>query len=111
LKKKLEDTYISCQRGLGVPDWKTLMYREIYSVYSNKKTESTIHFLDEILDTFYFPIQYIQTNWGTEFFNYSFQYELHEPFIKYSPIKPRDPPHLNDKVERIQQLTNPNSGH
>ncbi|CAA7197630.1 integrase core domain-containing protein [Chryseobacterium potabilaquae] len=75
---------------------------KVIRVYSNKKVESTIHFLSEILDTFYFPIQHIQTDWGTEFFNYSFQYELHEHFIKYSPIKPRSP-HLNGKVERTQQ--------
>ncbi|MEJ5106595.1 hypothetical protein [Chryseobacterium sp. MYb328] len=68
---------------------------KVIGIYSNKKAECTIHFLSEILDTFYFPIQ--QTDWGTEFFNYSFQYELHEHFIK-----PRSP-HLNGKVERTQQ--------
>lgn len=31
-------------------------------VYPNKKAESAIHFLGEILDTFYFPIQHIQTD-------------------------------------------------
>ncbi|MDQ0783427.1 integrase core domain-containing protein [Chryseobacterium sp. W4I1] len=75
---------------------------KVIRIYSNKKAESTIHFLGEILDTFYFPIQHIQTDWRTEFFNYSFQYELHEHFIKYRPIKPRSP-HLNGKVERTQQ--------
>ncbi|WP_411897490.1 IS481 family transposase [Elizabethkingia occulta] len=75
---------------------------KVIRIYSNKKAESTIHFLSEILNTFYFPIQHIQTDWGTEFFNYSFQYELHEHFIKYRPIKPRSP-HLNGKVERTQQ--------
>jgi len=71
-------------------------------IYPNKKAENTIHFLGEILDTFEFPIQRIQTDWGTEFFNYDFQYELHEHFIKFRPIKPRSP-HLNGKVERTQQ--------
>lgn len=47
-------------------------------VYPNKKTESTIHFLGEILNTFSFPVQRIQTDWGTELFNYDFQYELHD---------------------------------
>ncbi|MCL1655466.1 IS481 family transposase [Elizabethkingia miricola] len=75
---------------------------KVIRIYPNKKAESTINFLGEILDTFYFPIQHIQTDWGTEFFNYSFQYELHEHFIKYRPIKPRSP-HLNGKVERTQQ--------
>ncbi|WP_227461954.1 integrase core domain-containing protein [Culturomica massiliensis] len=67
-------------------------------IYPNKKAESTIHFLGEILNTFPFPIQRIQTDWGTEFFNYDFQYD----FIKFRPIKPRTP-HLNGKVERIRQ--------
>ena len=47
-------------------------------VYPNKKAENTIHFLGEILNTFPFPVQRIQTDWGTEFFNYDFQYELHD---------------------------------
>ncbi|WP_409242074.1 DDE-type integrase/transposase/recombinase [Elizabethkingia miricola] len=47
---------------------------KVIRVYFNKKAKSTIHFLGEILDTFYFPIQHIQTDWGKEFFNYSFQY-------------------------------------
>lgn len=46
-----------------------------------KKTESTIHFLGEIPNTFPFPLQRIQTDWGTEFFNYDFQYELYDHFI------------------------------
>jgi transposase InsO family protein len=75
---------------------------KVIRVYPNKKAVSTILFLGEILDTFPFPIQHIQTDWGTEFFNYDFQYELHEHFIKYRPIKPKSP-HLNGKVERTQQ--------
>ena len=46
------------------------------------KAETTIHFLGKILDTFYFPIKHIQIDLVTEFFNYSFQYELHEHFTK-----------------------------
>ncbi|MCY1719121.1 integrase core domain-containing protein [Prolixibacteraceae bacterium Z1-6] len=71
-------------------------------LYENKKCESSIHFLGELLDDFGFPIQRIQTDWGTEFFNYDFQYELHEHFMKFRPIKPKSP-HLNGKVERTQQ--------
>ncbi len=75
---------------------------KVIRIYPNKKAESTIHFLGEILDTLQFPIQHIQTDWGTEFFNDAFQEELHEHFIKFRPIKPRSP-HLNGKVERTQQ--------
>jgi len=75
---------------------------KVIRVYPNKKAESAIHFLGEVLNSFYFPVQRIQTDWGTEFFNYKFQEELHEHFIKFRPIRPRSP-HLNGKVERSQQ--------
>ena len=68
-------------------------------LYPNKKAESTVDFLGYVLDTFQFPIQRVQTDWGTEFFNDLFQYELADHFIKFRPIKPRSP-HLNGKVER-----------
>ncbi len=70
-------------------------------LYPNKKAESTIDFLSYVLDVFQFPIQRIQTDWGTEFFNELFQEELMIHFIKFRPIKPRSP-HLNGKVERSQ---------
>jgi len=75
---------------------------KVIRVYPNKKTDSAIDFLGEVLCSFPFPVQRIQTDWGTEFFNYRFQEELHEHFIKFRPIKPRSP-HLNGKVERTQQ--------
>jgi transposase InsO family protein len=75
---------------------------KLIRIYENKKRDKTIHFLGELLDNFPFPIQRIQTDWGTEFFNYDFPYELHEHFIKFRPIKPQSP-HLNGKVERTQQ--------
>ncbi len=55
-----------------------------------------------MVKAFPFPIQRIQTDWGTEFYNYPFQEALADRFIKYRPIKPRSP-HLNGKVERSQQ--------
>lgn len=75
---------------------------KVIRVYPNKKASSTILFLHEMIADFPFPIQRVQTDWGTEFFNYDFQCELHEHFIKFRPIKPRTP-HLNGKVERTQQ--------
>lgn len=50
----------------------------------------------------FFPIQRLQTDWGTEFFNDHFQEELMCHFIKFRPIKPRTP-HLNGKIERSQK--------
>lgn len=76
-------------------------YLRTIHIYPNKKAENTIHFLGEILNTFPFPIQRIQTDWGTEFFNYDFQYEPHDHFIKFRPIKPNTP-YLNGKIERTQ---------
>jgi len=57
-------------------------------------TDRAVDFLHEVLDMFSFPIQAVQTDWGTEFFNDHFQKELMKHFIKFRPIKPRSP-HLN----------------
>lgn len=67
--------------------------------YIQIKAESIVDFMGEILDCFDFPIQIIQTDWGTEYFNDLFQEELSVHFIKYRPINPRRH-HLNGKVER-----------
>ncbi len=67
----------------------------------NKKAESSVDFLGQLLDSFEFPIQRIQTDWGTEFLINLFQEELSVHYIKYRPIMPRSP-HLNSKVERSQ---------
>lgn len=75
---------------------------KVIRVYPNKRADSAVDFLGEVLDSFPFPIQRVQTDWGTEFFNFKFQEELHEHFIKFRPIKPKSP-HLNGKVERTQQ--------
>src|SRR5690242_18541389 len=55
-------------------------------LYPNKKAESTVDFLGHIIDTFQFPVHRIQTDWGTEFFNETFQEELMVHFIKFRPI-------------------------
>jgi transposase InsO family protein len=74
----------------------------VLRLYTNKKADSAVHFLFEVLDAFPFPIQRIQTDWGTEFFNDYFQEELMDHYIKFRPIKPRTP-HLNGKIERSQK--------
>ena len=75
---------------------------KVTRVYPRKTAKNSVAFLFEVLDGFDFPIQRVQTDWGTEFFNHDFQYELHEHFIKFRPIRPRSP-HLNGKVERTQK--------
>lgn len=87
-----------CYQFTAVDDCTRL---RVLRLYPNKKAESTLDFLGHILDTFQFPVHRIQTDWGTEFFNATFQEELMQHFIKFRPIKPRSP-HLNGKVERSQ---------
>lgn len=74
----------------------------VLRLYPSKHAENTIKFLYEVLENLEFPIQRIQTDWGTEFYNDLFQEELMVHFIKFRPIKPRSP-HLNGKVERSQK--------
>ena len=69
----------------------------VLRLYPNKKADSAVHFLSEVPRAFCFPIQCIQTDWGTEFFNDRFQEELMCHFIKFRPIKPFSP-YLNGKV-------------
>ena len=75
---------------------------KVIRVYPNKKADSAVDFLGEVMDSFPFPVQRVQTDWGIEFFNFKFQEELHEHYIKFRPFKPKSP-HLNGKVERTQQ--------
>ncbi|QHT65338.1 IS481 family transposase [Rhodocytophaga rosea] len=74
----------------------------VLRLYPDKTADRSLTFLKEIIKAFPFPIQRIQTDWGTEFFNYLFQEALADHCIKFRPIKPRSP-HLNGKVERSQQ--------
>jgi len=74
----------------------------VIKVYSARTAENAVRFLDDIQAQMSFPIQRIQTDNGTEFTSYKFQDELARRRIKWRPIKPRKP-HLNGKVERVQQ--------
>ena len=89
----------NCYQFTAIDDCTRL---RVLRLYPNKKAESAVCFLSDVLDNFPFPIQRIQTDWGTEFFNDQFQEELMVHFIKFRPIKPRSP-HLNGKVERSQK--------
>ncbi len=75
---------------------------KVLRLFPNKSSVSAVEFLGAVLDELPFPIQSIQTDCGTEFFNDQFQEELACHFIKYRPNRPRAP-HLNDKVERGQK--------
>lgn len=89
----------NCYQFTAVDDCTRL---RVMRLYSSKHAENTVKFLYEVLENFEFPIQRIQTDWGTEFYNDLFQEELMSHFIKFRPIKPRSP-HLNGKVERSQK--------
>jgi len=89
----------NCYQFTAIDDCTRL---RVLKLYDNKKAASSVDFLGHVLDNMTFPIQRIQTDWGTEFFAENFQYELMDHFIKFRPIKPRSP-HLNGKVERSQK--------
>jgi transposase InsO family protein len=78
---------------------------KVLRIFSKKNADSSINFLNEIIDSFGdigFAVQRIQSDNGKEFYNYKFQYELLEHRIKFRPIPPASP-HLNGKVERGQK--------
>lgn len=88
-----------CYQFTAVDDCTRL---RVLRLYSSKHAENTVQLLYEVIEGFGFPIQRIQTDWGTEFYNDLFQEELMVHFIKFRPIKPKSP-HLNGKVERSQK--------
>ena len=75
---------------------------KVLRLFPNKRSQSAVEFLGAVLEDLPFPVQRIQTDCGTEFFNDEFQEELACHFIKYRPNRPRAP-HLNGKVERGQK--------
>lgn len=75
---------------------------KVLRLFPNKTSESAVTFLYSVLDDLPFPVQRVQTDCGTEFFNDQFQEELAAHFIKYRPNRP-GAPHLNGKVERTQK--------
>ena len=74
----------------------------VLQIYCRRTASNTLHFIDEMIERFSFPIQTIQTDRGLEFFALEVQVKLMEYGIKFRPNKPRSP-HLNGKVERSQQ--------
>jgi transposase InsO family protein len=74
----------------------------LVALYPNKKAHSTLAFLEQVIETFPFPIQRLQTDRGEEFMAHAVQQRLMDLHIKFRPTKPRSP-HLNGKVERTQR--------
>ena len=74
----------------------------VAALYSRRTAANTLDFFELIFDSIPFPIQRLQTDNGTEFMAYKVRDLLFEMRIKQRPIPPRTP-HLNGKVERVQQ--------
>ncbi len=76
----------------------------VAALYSRRTAANTLDVFELIFDRIPFPIQIqrLQTDNGTEFMAYKVRDELFALRIKHRPIPPRTP-HLNGKVERVQQ--------
>jgi len=75
---------------------------KVVRLYPNKKAESTLALIEQVLTHFPFPIQRLQTDRGEEFMAFAVQRRLMALPIKFRPSKPRSP-HLNGKGERTQR--------
>lgn len=74
----------------------------VLRIYKRRTAANTLDFLDCVVDEMPFPIQRIQTDRGSEFFDIKVQEKMKEYGIKFRPNKPGSP-HLNGKVERSQK--------
>lgn len=72
------------------------------ALFDRRTAANSLAFHEQIIEEMPFPIQWIQTDRGLEFFAYKFQEKLKKYAIKFRPIKPRST-HLNGKVERSQR--------
>jgi transposase InsO family protein len=75
---------------------------QVMKLYPRRTAAYTLEFLEHVQDEMPFPIQRIQTDRGMEFTAYGFRLTLEARHVKWRPNKPRKP-HLNGKVERVQQ--------
>jgi transposase InsO family protein len=74
----------------------------VADLYPRRTAANTLDFLDLVLDSFAVPVQCLQTDRGGEFLAFKVQLRLRELCIKLRPNRPAAP-HLNGKVERVQQ--------
>lgn len=75
---------------------------QVMEIYPARTATNTILFFEKMVEEMRFPVQSIQTDRGKELFAYKVQEWLREYCIKLRPIRPGQP-HLNGKVERVQQ--------
>lgn len=74
----------------------------VAEIYPKRNAKNTMDFLELVLDSFVVPIQCIQTDRGLEFMASNVQQLFMDHCIKYRPNRPAAP-HLNGKVERVQE--------
>ena len=74
----------------------------VVAVYRKRTAVNTLDFIEEVVEQMPFPIQRFQTDNGREFTAYGVQDRLMDWGIKFRPTRPASP-HLNEKVERVQQ--------
>ena len=74
----------------------------VMAVYSKRTAANTLDFVERVVEQMSFPIQRFQTDIDREFTAYDVQDLLMNWGIKFRPIRPASP-HLNGKVERVQQ--------
>jgi transposase InsO family protein len=72
------------------------------ALFPRRSAKNSVEFLEMVMTAMLFPVQRIQTDRGTEFTAYAVQESLWYWRIKWRPIPP-GMPHLNGKVERVQQ--------
>lgn len=75
---------------------------QVMEIYPARTATNTILFFEKMVEEMRFPVQSILTDRGKELFAYKVQEWLREYCIKFRPIRPGQP-HLNGKVERVQQ--------
>jgi len=71
-------------------------------IYPRRTAKNSLDFLEQVRNGMLFAVQRIQTDRGTEFTAYAVQEALWFWRLKWRPIPP-GMPHLNGKVERVQQ--------
>lgn len=71
-------------------------------LYTRRTAKNSIDFFDMVKNGMLFPVKRFQTDRGTEFTAYSVQEALWFWRVKWRPIPP-GMPHINGKVERVQQ--------
>jgi transposase InsO family protein len=74
----------------------------VLRLYDARTAKNAVAFIAQVVESFPFPVQRVQTDRGGEFIGDDFQDALRERKIKFRPNRPRAP-HLNGKVERSQQ--------